>query len=98
MSTRGIEKGKAGPLFEDFLKEQGTYEETTEVAIKRVLAFQLAAAMKEQSITKAEMARRLETSRSQLDRLLDPDNDAVTLAALARAAKAVERSLSVELV
>jgi antitoxin HicB len=74
MSTKGIEKGRAGQLFADFLKEQGTYEETTEVAIKRVLAFQLAAAMKEQSISKVEMAKRLQTSRSQLDRLLDPDN------------------------
>ncbi len=93
-----IEKGKAGQLFEDFLKDQGTYEETTAVAIKRVLAFQLAAAMKEQDISKVEMARRLQTSRSQLDRLLDPENDTVTLSALARAAKAVGRSLSVELV
>ena len=98
MSTKGSERGRAGQLFDDFLKEQGTYEETTEVAIKRVLAFQLAAAMKEQAISKVEMARRLQTSRSQLDRLLDPDNDTVTLAALARAAKAVGRSLSVELV
>ncbi len=98
MSTKGIEKGRAGQLFEDFLKEQGTYEETNEVAIKRVLAFQLAAAMKEQAISKVEMAKRLQTSRSQLDRLLDPENDTVTLAALARAARAVGRSLSVELV
>ena len=98
MSSKGREKGRAGPLFEDFLKEHGTYEATTEVAIKRVLAFQLAAAMKEQAISKVEMAKRLQTSRSQLDRLLDPENDTVTLAALARAAKAVGRSLSVELV
>lgn len=98
MTTKGIEKGRVGPLFEDFLREQGTYEETTEVAIKRVLAFQLAAAMKEQAISKVEMAKRLRTSRSQLDRLLDPENDTVTLAALARAARAVGRSLSVELV
>ena len=46
-TDKNIDAGSAGPLFEDFLKEQGTYEETTEVAIKRVLAFQLAAAMKE---------------------------------------------------
>ncbi|MEQ9692300.1 MAG: helix-turn-helix domain-containing protein [Bauldia litoralis] len=98
MTTKSIEKGRAGPLFEDFLREQGTYEETAEVAIKRVLAFQLAAAMKEQAISKVEMAKRLRTSRSQLDRLLDPENDTVTLAALARAARAVGRSLSVELV
>lgn len=92
-----IEKGRAGELFEDFLAEQGTVEETTERAVKRVLAFQLAAAMEEQSITKVEMAKRLETSRSQLDRLLDPKNDTVTLAVLARAAKAVGRTLRLEL-
>ncbi len=95
--SKDIEKGKAGPLFEDFLKEQGSHEKTTETAIKRVLAFQLAAAMKEQSISKVEMAKRLDTSRSQLDRLLDPENDAVTLAVLARAASAVGRSLKIEL-
>ena len=92
-----IEKGRAGELFEDFLVEQGTVGETTERAVKRVLAFQLAAAMEEQSISKVEMAKRLETSRSQLDRLLDPQNDTVTLAVLARAAKAVGRTLRLEL-
>ena len=97
-TTRGVEKGRPGQLFEDFLKEQGNYEESTEVAIKRVLAYQLAAAMKEQNVSMVEMAKRLQTSRPQLDRLLDPDNNAVTLSALARAAKAVGRSLSVELV
>jgi DNA-binding Xre family transcriptional regulator len=91
------EHGKAGQFFEDFLKEQGSYEETTETAVKRVLAFQLAAAMKDQHISKVEMAKRLETSRSQLDRLLDPDNDTVTLATLARAAKVVGRTLKLEL-
>ena len=85
--------GKPGQLFEDFLTEQGTYEETTETAVKRVLAFQLAAAMKEQHISKVEMAKRLKTSRSQLDRLLDPDNNAVTLDTLARAARTVGRTL-----
>lgn len=97
-TNKDIEAGKAGPLFEDFLKEQGTHEETTEIAIKRVLAFQLAAAMKEQKISKVEMAKRIDTSRSQLDRLLDPDNDTVTISTLARAAKAVGRSLSLQLV
>lgn len=93
-----IERGTAGQLFEDFLKEQGTYESTTETAVKRVLALQLAVAMKADGVTKKEMAKRLETSHSQLDRLLDPDNDTVTLSALARAAKAVGRGLRVELV
>lgn len=92
-----VERGKAGALFEDFLKEQGTYETTTEQAVKRVLAFQLAAAMKEQKISKVEMAKRLETSRSQLDRLLDPENDGVTLAVLSRAAQVVGRTIKLEL-
>jgi len=95
--TKDREPGKAGSLFEDFLKEQGTYEATTEQAVKRVLAFQLAAAMKEQKISKVEMAKKLETSRSQLDRLLDPDNDGVTLAVLSRAAQAVGRTIKLEL-
>lgn len=96
--TNDMEAGKAGPLFEDFLKEQGSFEATTEQAVKRVLAFQLAAAMKEQHISKVEMAKRLETSRSQLDRLLDPSNDGVSLTVLARAAHAVGRSLRLELI
>lgn len=95
--TADVEKGKAGPLFEDFLKEQGTYEETTERAVKRVLAFQIGRVMKEQNITKVEMARRLKTSSSQLDRLLDPENEGVTLGVLSRAAQALGRSLKVEL-
>ena len=93
----GKEKGKAGPLFSDFLKDQGTYNEATEQAVKRVIAYQLANTMQEMGISKVEMAKRLDTSRSQLDRLLDPDNDNVTLATLSRAAKAVGRRLTLEL-
>ncbi|MFT4159787.1 helix-turn-helix domain-containing protein [Shinella sp.] len=96
--SKEIERGSLGDSFEDFLKEQGTYEETTEHAIKRVLAFQLEQAMKEQNIGKAEMAKRLHTSRSQLDRLLDPEYQGVTLAVLTRAANAVGRTLRLELV
>lgn len=95
--TDEIEKGHAGQAFGDFLKEQGTYEETTEIAVKRVLAYQLAEAMKEQNITKVEMAKRLNTSRSQLDRLLDPEHDGVTLGILARAARVVGRGIRLEL-
>lgn len=90
-------KGRVGSSFEDFLKEQGIYEEVTENAMKRVLAFRLAEIMKEQNITKAEMAKRLDTSRSQLDRLLDPENDGVTLDALSRAVNALGYSLKFEL-
>ncbi|MGY6533151.1 helix-turn-helix domain-containing protein [Glycocaulis sp.] len=92
------ETGEIGSAFGDFLKEEGRYEDATVTAVKRVLAFQLAEAMKEQNITKVEMARQLSTSRSQLDRLLDPENDAVTLGALARAAAILGRKVSVELV
>ena len=95
--TEEIEKGRPGQAFEDFLKEQGTYEATTEQAVKRVLAFQLAEVMQQQGITKVEMARRLKTSRSQLDRLLDPEHDGVTVGVLARAAQAVGRGLRLEL-
>lgn len=95
--TREVEKGKMGSSFDDFLKEQGSYEETTEQAVKRVLAYQLEIAMKESGINKVEMAKQLKTSRSQLDRLLDPKNDKVTLAALSQAARAVGRTLRLEL-
>ncbi|MGE0109816.1 MAG: helix-turn-helix domain-containing protein [Bdellovibrionales bacterium] len=95
--NKDIEKGCVGSSFEDFLKDQDLYEAATEQAIKKVVAYQLAEKMKEQGITKVEMAKRLETSRAQLDRLLDPQNDKITIATLARAAKAVGRSLSIEL-
>jgi antitoxin HicB len=96
--SKKIEAGKPGQLFEDFLREQGTYEDTTERAIKRVIAYQLAQAMKKQGISKVAMAERLKTSRSQLDRLLDPENGNVTLETLSRAAEAVGRSIRLELV
>lgn len=95
--SNDVEKGRLGQFFEDFLREQGNYEETTEQAVKRVLAWQLAEAMKQQGISKVEMAKRLSTSRSQLDRLLDPTNESVTLNVLSRAAQAVGRSLKLEL-
>lgn len=95
--TNEVEKGRPGQTFDDFLKEQGAYETATEQAVKRVLAFQLGEAMKKQGISKTEMARRLRTSRSQIDRLLDPGHDRVTVGVLARAAKAVGRELRLEL-
>lgn len=91
------EKGRVGSSFDDFLIEDGIYEEATQTAVKRVLAWQLADIMQKQKISKTEMARRLETSRAQLDRLLDPGNDSVTLGMLSRAAKAVGRTIRLEL-
>ena len=95
--SQDIETGKVGSSFEDFLKEQGTYEETTERAVKRVLAFQLAEEMKAKGITKVKMAEMLDTSRSQLNRLLDPSADNVTLASLSKVAKLMGRSIHLEL-
>jgi len=87
-----------GPSFEDFLKEEGIYDEATFHAIKRVLSWQIEEAMKEQGITKSELARRMHTSRPQVTRLLDPKNDKVQLETVQRAATAVGRKLKVELV
>ena len=68
------------------------------VAVKRALTSQIEHAMTESRLTKAEMARRMGTSRSQVNRLLDPESESVTLDTLARAAQAVGRSLKVEIV
>ena len=95
--TAEIETGKVGGSFEGFLKEQGTYEETTERAVKRVLAFQLAEEMKSKGITKVKMAEMLDTSRAQLNRLLDPTADNVTLSSLSKVAKMMGRSIHIEL-
>ena len=86
-----------GSSFEDWLKKEGIYEEATAHAIKRVLAWQIEQAMKAQKISKAEMARRMHTSRTQLDRLLDPNNDKVQLDTVQRAAAAIGRTLKLEL-
>jgi DNA-binding Xre family transcriptional regulator len=90
--------GRIGSSFDEFLKEDGVYETVTGRAIKRVLARQLDELMKRQAISKSELATRMKTSRAQLDRLLDPENESVTLATLARAALAVGRNLRVDLV
>ena len=91
-------KGRIGPSFDSFLKEEGIYEEVTARAIKRVIARQLDALMQDEGISKTELARRMRTSRAQLDRVLDPENESVTLGTLTRAAHAVGRQLRMELV
>jgi antitoxin HicB len=83
--------------FDDFLAGQGMLEACEDHAIKEIIAEQIAAAMEEQGITKVEMAKRMKTSRRQLDRLLDPAIPSVTLDTLRRAASAVGRTLRVEL-
>lgn len=91
-------KGRIGSSFDDFLKEEGIYEEVTARAIKRVIARQLDTLMRDEGLSKTELARRMKTSRAQLDRLLDPENESVTLGTLTRAAHAVGRNLRMELV
>jgi antitoxin HicB len=85
-----------GSNFDDFLSEEGLLADAEAVAIKRVLAYQLSTMMKDQRVTKTELARRMRTSRSALDRLLDPQNSSVTLQTLERAAQALGKRLRVE--
>jgi len=83
--------------FDEFLEEQGILGQVTARAHKRLLALQLDEAMKSSKTSKTQLAERLQTSRSQLDRLLDPDNTSVTLESLERLARAVGKQLRVEL-
>ena len=86
----------SGSNFDEFLEEEGILEELTVKAQKRLLSLQLADIMKESKISKAGLAEKLHTSRSQLDRILDPDNTTVTLETLERVAHAVGKRLRVE--
>jgi len=96
MTTR--KKGRIGSSFDDFLKEEGIYDDVETTAIKRVIAWQLEKAMKARRMSKLQMARRMKTSRSQLDRLLDPLHNGVTLDTLSRAAQVLGRHIRLELV
>jgi plasmid maintenance system antidote protein VapI len=86
-----------GSDFDDFLREEDILEEVTARAHKRLLSLQLAEAMESAKISKVQLAERLQTSRSQVDRLLDPDNTAITLESLERLASAVGRQLRIDL-
>ena len=86
-----------GSSIDDHLKEEGIFEETQNQAIKEVVAWQLAQAMKEGKISKNRMAALLNTSRTQVDRLLDANND-ITLSSLERAAAIVGRRISIQLI
>jgi predicted XRE-type DNA-binding protein len=92
------ENPNRGSSFEDFLKEEGIFEASTTAAVKKVLAWQIEQAMRTQHITKSAMATRMHTSRSQLERLLDPEKTGVSLETIQRAAAVVGRKLRVELV
>lgn len=90
--------GRVGPSLDDFLKEESIYEEVTARAIRRVIARQLAALIADQGLTKSQLGKRMKTSRAQLEGLLDPQDESVTLGTLGRAAQAVGRQLRMELV
>lgn len=92
-----MNKKHVGSDFDDFLKEEGIYEEVQAVAIKRVIAYQIAEEMKKKKLSKTEMASRMKTSRAALERLLDPENASITLISLERAAAAVGKKLKVQL-
>ncbi|HEY2706863.1 MAG TPA: hypothetical protein VGI95_02310 [Caulobacteraceae bacterium] len=87
-----------GSGIDDFLKEEGVLEEFQAKAIKEVIAWQLAEAMKAQNISKRRLAALMHTSRTQVERVLDPTNGNVTLETLQRAAAIVGRKVQVELV
>jgi antitoxin HicB len=91
----GIEH--TGSTFDSFLEEEGIREEVEAVAVKRVISWHLAEAMRKKRKTKQALARELRTSRSQLDRLLDPQNVAVSLDTISRAAKALGKRLIVRI-
>ena len=86
-----------GSSLDAFLGDEDLLAESEAVAIKRVIAFQLQQKMADQQLSKTELARRMGTSRSALERLLDPDNPSVTLLTLERAAKALGQRIRIEL-
>jgi hypothetical protein len=93
-----VEKGSVGSSFDGFLDEEGIADEVAGMAVKKVIAASLERRMQELGISKAAMARHLETSRAQVNRLLDPDNDGVTLTSIRRAAEVLGMRVRLELV
>jgi len=95
--ARAMSRKHMGTSIDDFLKAEGIFEEAQAQAVKEVVAWQLATAMKKKKISKNRMARLLKTSRTQVDRILDAKND-ITLSSLQRAAAIVGRRVVIELV
>ncbi len=90
--------GSVGSSFDDLFNETGEAAEVNAVALKRVIAWEIKQRMQAESISKSRMAELMRTSRSSLDRLLDPDNTSVTLHTLDNAARVIGRTLRIELV
>ena len=100
MITKAALKGNPhiGSDFDEFLREEQVYDEAQAVAVKRVLAFELERGMQKAQLTKTAMAKRMGTTRAQLDRLLNPDNPATTLQTLVKAAGAMGKRVRITLV
>jgi len=92
-----MDKKHIGGDFDDFLRDEGILEDAEAVAAKRVIAFQIAQEMEREHISQSELARRMKTSRSSVERLLDPANPSVTLGTLERAASAIGKRLKIQL-
>jgi antitoxin HicB len=97
-NAHNVKYSPLGSSFDEFLRDDNLYEEATLAATKRVLAIQLASEIEKQHISKSEMARRMHTSRSALERLLDPENGSVTLQTLDKAARSLGRRIAVALI
>ena len=93
-----INKEYLGSNFDDFLAEEGLLEEVEATAIKKVIAYQIEQEMHKKGLTKTEMAKKMNTSRSSLDRLLDPDNVSVNLHTIIKATSILGKKIKIELV
>jgi len=96
--TKQNKHSPLGSSFDEFLRDDSLYEEATLAATKRVLAMQVAKEMERQHISKTKMAQQMHTSRSALERLLDPNNESVTLQTLDKAARSLGRRIAVALI
>ena len=92
-----MSKKNIGSSFDDFLKEESLLESSTAIALKRVIAWQIAKEMKAQNLTKTELAKRMHTSRAALNRLLDEHDSSLTLTTLASAAAALGKKVNLQL-
>ncbi len=93
-----MKKSNIGSSFDDFLKVEGIYEEVVDSAFKKIIAFQISNEMKRKHIKKSEMAELMETSRSTLDRLLDPGNFSINLSIIQKAASVLGKKVEIKLV
>ena len=98
MTTVRKVNSHVGSNFDAYLVEEGIYDQAQVVAVKRVLAYELERSMKKALLTKTGMAKRMGTTRAQLDRLLNPENPATTLQTLVKAAGAVGKRVKISLV